>query len=76
MMVREQAVTDAPCANFSEALIKAYPEAKVVLSLRDPDKWVLSVERSYYQVLSWPRWKLLALLDPVFLLPFNLSTSD
>lgn len=70
-MVRKQAVTDAPCVNFSEALIKAYPEAKVVLSLRDPDKWVPSVERSFYQVLSWPSWRLLALLDPVFSPPFQ-----
>jgi len=61
----KQAVTDAPCANFAESLIKAYPEAKVVLTLRDPDKWVGSMERSYYQIFSWPSWRLLALLDPI-----------
>jgi hypothetical protein len=59
-------VTDAPCVNFAEALIKAYPDAKVVLSLRDPDKWLPSMERSYYEILSWRSWWLLAMLNPVF----------
>ena len=37
-----QAVTDAPNVNFVDALLAAYPEAKVVLSVRDPDKWLAS----------------------------------
>lgn len=36
------AVTDAPSACFWRELTKAYPEAKVVLTERDEDKWVTS----------------------------------
>ncbi|KAJ7214966.1 hypothetical protein GGX14DRAFT_443507 [Mycena pura] len=32
-------VTDMPHTLFAEELIRAYPEAKVVLTLRDPDRW-------------------------------------
>jgi hypothetical protein len=34
-----QACTDAPGAYFWRELILRYPEAKVVLSLREPDRW-------------------------------------
>lgn len=38
-----QAVTDAPTALFPEELIEAYPDAKVVLNVRDAEKWTKSV---------------------------------
>ncbi|KAJ7138649.1 hypothetical protein C8R46DRAFT_1361717 [Mycena filopes] len=34
-----QAVTDAPHCLFAKELIDAYPDAKVVLTMRDPDSW-------------------------------------
>ncbi|KAJ7183637.1 P-loop containing nucleoside triphosphate hydrolase protein [Mycena filopes] len=34
-----QAVTDAPHYLFAKELIEAYPDAKVVLTIRDPDSW-------------------------------------
>lgn len=58
-------MTDAPCANFSDQLLAAYPDAKVILTTRDPDKWIESVERSYYHVLGWWAWKVLAAVDSV-----------
>ncbi|KAH6672390.1 hypothetical protein B0J14DRAFT_701458 [Halenospora varia] len=44
------AVTDCPCANFAEELIAAYPNAKVILTTREPDGWVKSMESCYYQI--------------------------
>lgn len=34
-----QAVTDCPAMGFGPELIEAYPEAKVILTLRDVDSW-------------------------------------
>jgi hypothetical protein len=44
-----QAVTDFPAACFGPELISAYPEAKVILTTRDPDAWVESVRST----LNW-----------------------
>jgi hypothetical protein len=52
-----QAVTDAPCVCFSDELIDAYPNAKVILSNRDPDKWLASMETAYYKILCHPDFK-------------------
>ncbi|KAH8652663.1 hypothetical protein BGZ60DRAFT_533525 [Tricladium varicosporioides] len=74
------AVTDMPCVNFSKELIERFPNAKVVLTQRDPESWVKSVDNSIIYILSWRIWKLLRYIDPDFLLPFRdcvqLSTED
>lgn len=51
------AVTDAPCVCFSDELIAAFPNAKVILSTRDPDKWLASMENAYLKILASPDWK-------------------
>ncbi|KAF7593192.1 hypothetical protein BBP40_011822 [Aspergillus hancockii] len=38
-----QAVTDYPCSAFGPELIKAYPDAKVILNTRDIDSWYKSM---------------------------------
>ena len=53
--------------NFSDELLAAYPDAKVVLTTRDVDKWLPSMERSYYKILAWKWWMALAAVDNVFL---------
>ena len=60
-----QAVTDIPCVLFTDELLKAYPEAKVVLTERDVDGWIKSVQNSFINVLSWRIWYLLKVIDPV-----------
>lgn len=42
---------DSPCCILWEELHKRYPEAKVILTVRDPDDWV----QSYYNHLN-TRW--------------------
>ena len=61
----KQAVTDAPCVNFADELLSAYPDAKVVLTTRDVDRWLPSMERSYYKILAWKWWMALAAVDDV-----------
>ncbi|KAJ5730881.1 uncharacterized protein N7483_005389 [Penicillium malachiteum] len=39
-----KATSDYPAAMFPEELIAAYPSAKVILSVRDEDSWVKSME--------------------------------
>lgn len=41
------AVTDMPCATFSEELMAAYPEAKIILVERDVEGWYKSFDASF-----------------------------
>lgn len=34
-----QAITDMPAAYFAEELISAYPDAKIILTVRNVDGW-------------------------------------
>ncbi|GME37266.1 hypothetical protein GTA08_BOTSDO03742 [Neofusicoccum parvum] len=49
------AVTDDPCASFARELIEAYPDARVILTVRDsPEAWCRSIERTIWKWGS--RW--------------------
>ncbi|KAK0724925.1 P-loop containing nucleoside triphosphate hydrolase protein [Lasiosphaeris hirsuta] len=64
------AVTDAPCCLFVEELAAAYPDAKVVLSVRDRDSWFRSMQTSVLEIISWRSWTLLAYLDREYSGPY------
>lgn len=64
-LMRVQAITDIPCILFVDELIAAYPEAKVILTNRDVDSWLRSMNNTFYAVLGWPSMNLLAMIDPV-----------
>ncbi|KAJ6556370.1 P-loop containing nucleoside triphosphate hydrolase protein [Mycena capillaripes] len=59
-----QAVTDTPAAMFAADLVAAYPEAKVILTNRDPDKWWKSFSESIGAIIGSWMFRLAALLDP------------
>ncbi|KAF7932102.1 uncharacterized protein EAE97_009123 [Botrytis byssoidea] len=61
---------DMPAVNFSEELLIAYPDAKVILTTRDPDKWIGSVERSIYAIIHSRLWFILKIVLPEAL-PFR-----
>jgi len=42
------ATVDWPGCTFYERIMAAYPEAKVILSVRDSEKWYASAERTIY----------------------------
>lgn len=65
MQTNAQAVTDAPCVNFASELVAAYPTAKVILTKRDPDKWLKSIFHTYHRILTCKYFQLAAVLDPV-----------
>jgi hypothetical protein len=44
-----QATVDWPACAFYKDLMKAYPDAKVLLTVRDPEKWYESVSSTIYQ---------------------------
>lgn len=58
-------MADAPCANLAEELMIAYPNAKVVLNVRDVDTWLPSMETSYYAILGWKWLQRLAAVETV-----------
>ncbi|KAJ0415327.1 P-loop containing nucleoside triphosphate hydrolase protein [Aspergillus carlsbadensis] len=70
-----QVVSDLPALCFAEDLIKAYPEAKVILTVRDVEKWHKSVSNSLMQQqenLPYIFWPML-MLDHVLRMPWRWS---
>ncbi|KAE8158554.1 P-loop containing nucleoside triphosphate hydrolase protein [Aspergillus tamarii] len=51
---------DFPAACFGPELIKAYPEAKVILTYRDVDEWHQSVRRTVHCLVSSRLWAVAA----------------
>jgi hypothetical protein len=52
-----QATVDWPGCNFYQDYLRLYPDAKVILTVRDPDRWYESAWQTIYQVrLAFPRW--------------------
>ena len=45
-----RATVDYPAANFYGELAEAYPEAKVVLTVRDPQRWYDSASKAFCSV--------------------------
>lgn len=60
-----QATVDWPGCSFYQELMRVYPDAKVLLSVRDPDRWFESTLTTIHRV---PNSLLFSLLRPV--LPF------
>ncbi|KAJ7137156.1 P-loop containing nucleoside triphosphate hydrolase protein, partial [Mycena epipterygia] len=59
-----QATTDTLAAIFAEDLITAYPDAKVILTNRDVDKWWISFTESIRKLGTNYAYRLAAALDP------------
>lgn len=61
-----QAVTDIPCIMFTEELLEAYPDAKVLITVRDEDSWLRSVTGLFNTLLSW-NWGFVAQYNKPFI---------
>ncbi len=59
-----QAVLDYPASGFYKELMAAYPEARVILTVRDPSRWYESTYETIYQGAALPGW-LMALIPPL-----------
>ncbi|KAL2831271.1 hypothetical protein BJY01DRAFT_260600 [Aspergillus pseudoustus] len=70
MLWAYDAITDIPSILFAEELMDAYPDAQIILTTRDVDEWLPSMERSYYRVLNMKRWRLLEFLDNTYMRPY------
>lgn len=51
-------------------MIAAYPNAKVVLTNRDVDKWLVSMQNTAFKVVTWPTWRYLAPFDSTMVGPW------
>ncbi|MEM7798174.1 MAG: sulfotransferase family protein [Chloroflexota bacterium] len=51
-----QSTVDAPGCFYYKELMEKYPNAKVLLSVRDPERWYSSVNDSIYLTYLMPRW--------------------
>ena len=52
LLTRFQAIVDWPGAYFWEELSAAHPEAKVVLTIRDPERWYDSIQGTIFSLLD------------------------
>ena len=54
---RYNSVVDWPACEFYEELMKEYPDALILLNVRDPEKWYDSSLKTIYRIQNiWPRW--------------------
>ncbi|MCH7662727.1 MAG: sulfotransferase family protein [Chloroflexi bacterium] len=58
-----QAGLDYPLSVFYKELLAVYPEAKVILTVRDPQRWYESTLETIYQGAALPDW-VLRILPP------------
>jgi hypothetical protein len=58
-----RATVDWPGAAFYKELTKAYPEAKVLLSVRDPERWYESTRKTIYTTVD-PSSEMIAAVGP------------
>jgi hypothetical protein len=62
-----RATTDWPACSFYEELMEMYPDAKVILTVRDPDRWYESTYNTIYgmrRMSSSPVFRLAGLFRP------------
>ncbi|KAJ4147151.1 hypothetical protein LMH87_001696 [Akanthomyces muscarius] len=64
-----QAVCDMPAAYFAEELLEAYPDAKVILTTRDVDKWHKSVTNTLEVVDNSVFWATIGLFASLLRMP-------
>jgi hypothetical protein len=60
------AIVDWPGCTFYQALMAVYPEAKVLLTVRDPEAWYESTRKTIYQLPRSPVMRALRLFVPHF----------
>ncbi|KAJ6484858.1 hypothetical protein C8R45DRAFT_999440 [Mycena sanguinolenta] len=73
-----QAVMDLPSILFADELITAYPEAKVILTLCDPDAWYISYDNAIGSILRSRAFYIAGALNPGLLgkfIPFARTCS-
>lgn len=59
-----QATVDWPGCTFYQELMQVYPEAKVLLTVRDPEKWYESTCNTIYQLPRSPAMRILRMFVP------------
>ena len=57
------AITDIPAVLFVDELLEAFPDAKVVVSNRDLESWVVSMQKVVLHIMSWKSTWVLAPFD-------------
>ena len=56
---------DVPPCLLVDELLAAYPDAKVLLTERNADSWMGSMDRTLWTVMSWGGWDTVAPWHPV-----------
>jgi hypothetical protein len=51
-----ESMLDWPGAAFWRELLAAFPDAKVILTVRDPERWYASARKTIFRAAGWSRW--------------------
>jgi len=75
LLGEHDAISDMPACLFIDELTTAYPDAKIVVTTRDVDRWFQSMNKTLFHVLYWPSWKILRHLDTELIGPWHTCLS-
>lgn len=62
-------IEDIPSILFVDELLEAYPNAKVILTNRPVEPWLMSMNATFFAVTEWKSLPFLAAIDNVCLFP-------
>lgn len=54
-----------PCILFVDELLEAYPDAKIILTDRDMQSWLTSMDKTIFEIFRWKSFYYMAPLEPV-----------
>ena len=60
-----QVLEDIPSILFADELLEMYPDAKIILTNRDIDSWLLSMNKAFFAITEWKTLPYLAAWDNV-----------
>lgn len=65
MLTRAQYLSDIPFLFFIDEFLEFYPDAKIILTSRDEDSWVKSIEDVFVEMLNWKTMAFMRKIDKV-----------
>ncbi|ORY08588.1 P-loop containing nucleoside triphosphate hydrolase protein [Clohesyomyces aquaticus] len=61
-----EAISDIPSIFFVDEFVTNYPNAKIIITSRDVESWIKSMENVFYATISWKSINLFRRLDKEF----------
>lgn len=66
MLSEYDSVLGVPCCLYAEDLVKAYPDAKVILTKKSPQSWANTMLIAGQKMVNWRGWDIMIAWDKLF----------